>query len=156
MLRAGGMAAHPRLPTSWPAADAGPSVIEEVRATSEVRATKRTVLVVDDDPMLRASMRRYLERHGFIVHVADDGLEALAALEVLLPALIISDYDMPGMNGLQLLARVRAAPLGRDTPFLLVSGHADSEGLRRRAVAGRANDFLEKPFPLARILDVLS
>lgn len=65
------------------------------------------ILVVDDEPMLRASLRRLLERAGYQVTTAGSGAEALAALAQAPVEMVISDLNMPGQSGLELLAEVK-------------------------------------------------
>jgi two-component system C4-dicarboxylate transport response regulator DctD len=70
-------------------------------------ASKRQVLVVDDDPSVRESVARLLESAGYLVASAEDGLGALVQMRNAQPDAIISDLNMPGMSGTELLAVVR-------------------------------------------------
>jgi CheY-like chemotaxis protein/uncharacterized Zn-finger protein len=70
-------------------------------------AFKYRILVVDDDEMLRNTSKWVLEQHGYEVHVASDGFDALQSLQQALPDIIISDLAMPNMSGFEFLSVVR-------------------------------------------------
>ena len=83
------------------------------------------VLVVDDDPMVRAVLAGHLEARGYRVSQASDGLDALARLDAGEPAeLLVTDFAMPGMNGLALIEEARRRRPG--LPVLLLTGYADA------------------------------
>jgi CheY-like chemotaxis protein len=69
--------------------------------------SKRQVLVVDDDPSVRECVARSLESAGYLVASAEDGFRALVQMKKTLPDVIVSDLNMPGMSGFELLALVR-------------------------------------------------
>lgn len=107
-------------------------------------AGSRTVLVVDDDEVIRGLVRAALRSGGYEVLTAADGREALRAIyaETSTPALLLTDIEMPGMGGIELAARLTAErPALR---VLLMTGRPDSVGpaLERTMVAG----VLLKPF----------
>ncbi len=78
-------------------------------------------LVVDDDAAIRATIRAILEDEGVDVEEADDGSAALARLETSVADIVITDLQMPGMGGIELLARVRQ---GRRPPrVIVITGH---------------------------------
>ena len=106
------------------------------------------VLVADDEPSVRATVRRLLERRGATVVVAADGDEAEARLHDEQFGLVISDVAMPGRSGYDVLAIARA--LDPKLPVLLMSGY--TERARGEGSEEEADAFLEKPFT-ARALD---
>jgi CheY-like chemotaxis protein len=110
-----------------------------------VRRGGETVLVVEDEPMVRALAARALEEYGYRVVTAADGLEALAALDG--PArgadLVLTDAAMPNLNGRQLADRL--AVERPELPMLFMSAHGDAESLRRGLVPPGAR-LLQKPF----------
>jgi two-component system chemotaxis response regulator CheY len=123
------------------AAAAAPSLDERHQPVSELR-----VLVVDDDEAMRALMRRTLERLGFNqIYAARDGAEALALAKSQRPDVIIADYDMPVMHGLQLLKAVRLDPALAATGVIMLSGIANAEVVTRARDLGAAS-FMAKPF----------
>lgn len=107
------------------------------------------ILIVDDDPDIRASMRALLESEGFAVVCAADGLEALRLLPAENPALLITDLRMPQMEGMELLDRIRAAAPA--VKMLVVSAYGDFT-LCREALRRGAEDLLVKPVRNAELL----
>jgi len=107
----------------------------------------RTVLVVDDEPQVRALVCETLELLGYRVLTADGGAAALEILEDERPDLMMFDYAMPGMSGAELAGL--AHTLHPDTPIVFASGHADTEAIDR-ALGGRAT-ILRKPFNMAEL-----
>ncbi len=104
-----------------------------------------TILVVDDDPPVRATIVRALHELGYRTGEAADGEAALAALNAAEPpSLVILDYVMPGMDGAE-TARAIAA-IDPDLPIVFSTGHAALRALR--AAAGEEAAVLEKPFTL--------
>ena len=112
-----------------------------------VARTLRT-LVVDDQLTIRALVRNGLEQLGFgeIVE-AEDGEQGLRTMltRAPVPKLIISDYNMPKLDGMSLLRAVRLHPATKATPFIMLTGRADKE-LVLTAVQHGVNNYLVKPF----------
>ena len=79
----------------------------------------KTILVVDDEPTIREVVRRYLERDGYQVMEAEDGPTALNILETTPPNLLILDLMLPGMDGFQIIEKLRAQ--SNDTPILILT-----------------------------------
>jgi PAS domain S-box-containing protein len=103
----------------------------------------RVVLVVDDEPLMRSTVRRMLAREGFIVEEASDGVEALELMKGLLPDLVLLDVSMPRLDGAATFLELRRR--GATMPVVLMSGYSEQEALRgvlRDDLAG----FLQKPF----------
>jgi two-component system response regulator HydG len=101
------------------------------------------VLVVDDEPALRRSVARVLETRGMKVGVADDGRHALEYMQRTPPDVALVDMMMPGLGGLELLARVRAADIRVE--IILMTAFADVDSAVAAMKAG-AYHFLTKPF----------
>ncbi len=101
------------------------------------------VLVVEDEPAIADLQRLYLTRAGFGVHVERDGPGALAAAARLRPAAVVLDVALPGLEGTEVLRRLRAA--GDWTPVLLVTAR-DAEPDRLLGLDLGADDYLTKPF----------
>lgn len=100
------------------------------------------VLTVDDDPVLLDTMSLYLEAiGGFSVYSTTSAKDALDRLETEYFDICISDYDMPEMNGVQLLGRIRGE--GNPVPYILVTGNF-SDGLETRARGAGASEVLRK------------
>ena len=103
-----------------------------------------TVLVVDDDPVMRMLAGQSLELAGFHVEEAEDGTAALALLRRLRPDLVLLDVEMPGMDGFSVCARLRELPETGGTPILMMTGLDDLESINRAYEVG-ATDFVTKP-----------
>ena len=103
------------------------------------------VLIVDDDEEMRRLMRRMLERMGFSeIYAAKDGAEGLELARSQRPDVIISDYDMPSMHGLQLLKAVREEPAFSNTAFVMISGVANGAVTQKADELG-ASSIIMKP-----------
>lgn len=107
------------------------------------------VLVVDDQNSVRQMTRMALEEIGFR-HIleAENGVQAMETAAVQPLDLIISDYNMPEMDGLGLLRAVRGHPVARKVPFIMLTGRGDRELVVKAAQAG-VNNYLVKPFTAA-------
>lgn len=104
------------------------------------------VLVVDDQTSVRQMTRLTLEQIGVkLIHEAENGSEAVEKASLQPLDLIISDYNMPEMDGLGLLRAIRGHPSARRVPFILVTGRGDRELVVKAAQAG-ANNYVVKPF----------
>jgi DNA-binding response OmpR family regulator len=106
------------------------------------------VLVVDDDETIRALLRRLVEVAGGTVAEAATGEEALRALYAERPAIVVLDIDLPGLDGWQVLERVRQLT---DVPVLMLSAH-DDELEKVRALQAGADDYVTKPFGAQELL----
>jgi putative two-component system response regulator len=113
-------------------------------ARSEANAPMR-VVVVDDDSVTRLMITDFLNGHGFEVASFADAKLALESIKEHRPQLIISDWEMPGMDGLELCRRVGAETKGLHIHFIMLTIHASKEELARAFDAG-VDDFLAKPF----------
>ena len=108
------------------------------------------VLIVDDEEDLAAAVEVLIRRRGFRTYKVHDGLAGVAAAQQLLPDLVLLDYELPELDGLQVLERLRADPCTADLPVLLSS--ASRVAL---AEARRADGFLQKPFPEALLHEMI-
>ncbi len=101
------------------------------------------VLVVDDEPAIRRVLRAYLERDGFDVAEAADGVAALAAVRTRRPDALLLDIGLPDLDGLEVMHRARQGY--PDLPVLLVTARAEEVDLLVGLGAG-ADDYVSKPF----------
>ena len=109
---------------------------------------RATCLVVDDEPRLRQTLVRVLEKDGFVCHEAGTGLEALDVLAENSVSLILSDLRMPGMDGVQLLRAVRQRY--PDIAMVMISA-VDDVDTAVNCLADGAMDYLPKPFHLQEV-----
>ncbi len=103
------------------------------------------ILIVDDDRTLRAALTRYLKDRGFVVHNAASGSEGFNSFSQDVPDLIVSDVVMPGMDGFELCAKIRATEPGQLIPFIFLSARCELEDRIQGHSLG-ADDYLVKPF----------
>ena len=128
-----------------------PSGMTIVGTSADGDLGRPRILVVDDDPAARQLLTDLLEGEGYAVTNTPDGLSALAAVERAVPAMIISDVSMPGMDGFELVRELRARTASADVPILLLSAIAQPT----RRVTGLdlgADDFVAKPVDLDELL----
>ncbi|MEO0490134.1 MAG: response regulator, partial [Cyanobacteria bacterium J06659_2] len=103
-----------------------------------------SILLVDDDAVSRTFVKAVLTRHGYSVLEASQGIEGLQVYQACLPALVILDARMPGMDGFECCRAMRQLPGGRHIPILMVTGLGDEESVNQAFEAG-ATDFVSKP-----------
>jgi len=111
---------------------------------------RRSVLVVDDEPTIAEVVSRYLERAGYRTQVAADGVEALAAVASDRPDLVVLDLMLPGIDGLEVMRRMREQGSDRIATILLTAKGEESD----RVVGLRlgADDYVVKPFSPAELV----
>ena len=104
------------------------------------------ILVVDDDPTSRRLLTRILSTAGFVCREATDGTQALETLRGAVPSLLLLDFDMPGLNGAEVLQRLRvdSNPAIAQLPAIMLTGHGGEESEVLCLEAG-ADDFVTKP-----------
>jgi DNA-binding response OmpR family regulator len=106
---------------------------------------QRTVLVVDDDPVILRLLEVNFEMEGFLVRMAGDGQEGLAAALAEQPDIVVSDVMMPRMTGLEMVASLKADGATAAIPVILLSAKAQASDIRAGIDAG-ADDYVTKPF----------
>lgn len=111
--------------------------------------TKKTVLIVDDEPMICMLLRDFLEMEGYTVYEAGDGNMGLRVFKELKPDIVIIDVKMPGIDGVKLKKLIKEAD--SNVEIITMSGHI--EAIDR--YTGDGDIFLKKPFNLKELADVL-
>ena len=104
-----------------------------------------TILIVDDSRTMRTMVREALEADSFQVVEAKDGADALAAVETIRADMVITDVNMPEMDGLRLVRALRELPKYRFTPILVLTTESGADIKLRGREAG-ASGWLVKPF----------
>jgi signal transduction histidine kinase len=104
-----------------------------------------SILVVDDESLLRTTMRAALEDEGYHVTEAEDGIAACACCDTAVPNLVVADAAMPRMDGFTLCRELRSRPATAHVPILMVTGLGDRPSITAAYEAG-ATDFIAKPF----------
>ena len=117
--------------------------------------TSYNVLVVEDSPTMRQLIVFALKRiHGFKIVEANDGVDGLKKLSAQKFDLILTDINMPIMDGLKLVSMVRNDPNYKDTPIIVITTEGATED-RERALALGANEYITKPIQTMKILDTV-
>ena len=114
-------------------------------AAAETATKQGRILVVDDDWSLRKSLQVRLEKEGYEVITAMDGEEGLERLTEM-PDLVLTDIDMPRLDGLGLLQRIKAEEAYRDIPVIMMTAHATGANEAAEGLGLGANDYVRKPF----------
>ena len=105
----------------------------------------KSCLVVDDSRVVRKVARRILEDLSFHIHEAEDGREAIAVCENGMPDAVLLDWNMPVMNGIEFLEKLRSLDGGDQPKVVFCTTEADMDHIQRALLAG-ANEYIMKPF----------
>jgi chemosensory pili system protein ChpA (sensor histidine kinase/response regulator) len=144
-------------PVSTAAATTGPAVVAKTSEPPVARAAgaalrQATVLVVDDSLTVRKITSRTLTREGYNVVVAKDGIEALEKMQARAPDVIVTDIEMPRMDGFDLTRNVRADPLLKDLPVIMITSRTADKHRKHAAELG-VTVFLGKPYEERELLE---
>jgi len=121
----------------------GEPVAPEDDVTGRGRGAK--VLLVEDEESLRRVMKDLLERDGYIVAEAKDGVQALDQVDRHAPDIIVLDLNLPGLDGYSVLQQLRSRPATRGIPVMVLTAKGDEDNEVRVFELG-ADDFITKPF----------
>ena len=113
------------------------------------------ILIIDDDLQINHLVGEFLRRHGYTVVCATTGEQGLASALVERPDLIVCDLAMPGMNGLEVITKIRQDKTISGIPVIFLSAYHDREHVRQTMNLG-ADDFIAKPVELQEVLDAVS
>ncbi len=138
------------MPPRWPDAPSR-SAPDDLGALGSTVTHGERVLLADDNADMRHYVQRLLAAEGYRAEAVADGEAALAAARRQAPDLVLADVMMPGLDGFELLAALRAEPSLRDVPVLLLSARAGEEA-RVEGLGEGADDYLTKPFSTRELL----
>jgi two-component system chemotaxis response regulator CheY len=113
-----------------------------------------TVLTVDDSRTMREMLRLALTDAGYRVVQAEDGIHGLEVLSDETPDVIVTDINMPRMDGFGFIEEVRADPRYRGVPILILTTESDAEKKNRARMAG-ATGWIVKPFNPVKLVDAI-
>ena len=114
-------------------------------------ALKPLVLIVEDEPGIAEMLKYNLEKDGFRAAVAGNGEEALLMAEEQAPHLILLDWMLPHLSGLEVCRQLRRAPKSKDIPIIMLTARGE-ESDRVRGLNSGADDYIVKPFSPAELL----
>jgi len=132
------------------------SIAAEVANKPAAPAPQLSVMVVDDALMVRELQRSILERGGYTVRTASDGAEALSMLAELPADLVVTDVEMPNLDGLHLIHSIREHPRLANIPVLIVSSHGSDEDHQRGLDAGADAYIIKASFDEVGLLSAVS
>jgi two-component system, OmpR family, phosphate regulon response regulator PhoB len=121
-------------------------MVESVSSLSKPR-----VLVVEDEAALVTMLRYNLEKQGFRVDEAADGQEALTRIAEVTPDLVLLDWMLPVMSGIEVCRQIRRRPATRDLPVIMVTARTEDQDAVRGLNTG-ADDYITKPFSMDALL----
>jgi two-component system, cell cycle response regulator DivK len=111
-----------------------------------------SILLVEDDPMIRNLLSRRLMIGGYQVITASDGAKAVQSARLDLPELIVMDMGLPVLNGWQATHRIRSMPITRSIPIIALTAYAMKED-RMKCLAVGCNEYETKPVDFTRLLE---
>ena len=116
---------------------------------------QRSILIVDDSVTVRKVTSRLLERAGFDVRLAKDGIDALEKLQEKKPDLMLLDIEMPRMDGFEVATQVKNSSELKDLPIIIISSRTGDKHQTRAFELG-VNRFLGKPFQEKELLEQIN
>ncbi|MEO6422357.1 MAG: response regulator, partial [Candidatus Nitrotoga sp.] len=116
-----------------------------ITSDEPVASVRRGILVVDDSLSVRKSLVQLVSDAGYIVKAAKDGLEAIAILKDFIPGVILTDLEMPNMNGLEFTSHVRARSDTRDLPVIMITSRSMDKHRKQAELAG-VSVYMTKPY----------
>ena len=111
----------------------------------------KKILIVDDEEGFLALMRQALEERGFEVSTASNAIDAGIEMSGTLPALILMDIKMPGIDGLQACQALKDNPKTKDVPIIVISALSDESDIHRAKKIGIA-DYFVKPIDIEKLI----
>jgi two-component system chemotaxis response regulator CheY len=117
-------------------------------------ATPKKILIIDDSATVRQAVRMPLQKHEYLCSEAVDGLDGLNRLKAESFDLIITDINMPNLDGFGLIQEARKLPNARFTPIVILTTES-SEELKKQGKAAGASGWIVKPFQADQLLKVL-
>lgn len=122
-----------------------------IKKTGQPQKAKH-VLIVDDEPDVIDIISLCLKDKGFVVVSVNDGIQALAKLKIFMPDLIITDINMPKMDGFQLIKSLKSESKFSDIPIIVLTGTYISQDDAQRGLLLGASKYLTKPFAIEALV----
>ncbi len=112
----------------------------------------KSILLIDDDPVVRSLVSGILRKNGYNVFVAKEGREGIDLAKEKQPDLVITDYQMPGMSGIEVLSKLKE--MDASLPVIMLTAHGDAS-LTIKSIQDGAFDFIEKPINAKELLETV-
>lgn len=155
LLAVGDLGGQERAGVTLIAPDLGAAQLVE-RAQAVAATRQPHVLVVDDDPHVRPVLVRLLRRHGLRVTNVGDGLSALATIEQIRPDVVLLDVKMPGIDGTEVLRRIKENPAMAMTRVIILTANDLGDSLQAQVLSLGADGYLEKPITYERLISAVT
>lgn len=114
----------------------------------------KKILIIEDDPEERLILRKELRKEGYIVYEAPTGEEGLKIFKEDKPDLVILDVMLPGIDGWEVLRRIKKGPLSRRVPVMMLTGKSEDKDKIKGYEIG-ADYYVTKPYNVAKLLPVI-
>jgi DNA-binding LytR/AlgR family response regulator len=114
----------------------------------------KKILLIEDEYIVRSSIRELLENNDYKVFSASDGIEGIQLAKELIPDLILCDVMMPGLNGYEVIEKLRTDPKYTSIPFVFLTAKAELTDMREGMELG-ADDYIVKPFRAVNLLKAI-
>ncbi len=124
---------------------------EQLERSQFERRMKPTVMIVEDEEALSTLLQYNLDKEGYKVVAAADGEEAALLIREVTPDLILLDWMLPGLSGIELCRRLRGRPETRNVPIIMITARGE-ETDRIRGLDTGADDYVTKPFSMTELL----
>ncbi|MEI6429256.1 MAG: PAS domain S-box protein [Pseudanabaena sp. ELA607] len=124
------------------------------QSAPDITGTPKLILLVEDNLMIISTVSSYLKAKGYQIMVANNGVEAIEKAQTANPDVILMDIQMPGMDGLEAMQRIRANPELVKTPIIALTALA-MEGDRERCLAAGANEYMSKPVKMKQLINTI-
>jgi DNA-binding response OmpR family regulator len=111
----------------------------------------KTIVVVDDEPLIVEMITMFFELNGYTVHGVNTGREGLVLVDVEKPDVLLLDLMMPDIEGFEVAAQLRAKPEFAHLPIVIITARIDPES-RKRAIKAGATVYLTKPLKMPEVL----
>ncbi len=128
----------------------------ELKKVKNIIMNGLAILIADDEPMILLNTSETLEKFGYNILKAVNGKEALDIALEKLPDLILLDWGMPVMDGMEALIKIKADPATKLIPVIIVTGQMTSAENLAAAMSAGADDLIKKPFRRSDLLDCIS
>jgi CheY-like chemotaxis protein len=115
---------------------------------------QKTVLYIEDNFHNRRIVRKILQSRGYSLIEAEDGISGLAMVQELKPPLVLLDIGLPGMDGLEVVGRIKADEALRDIPVIALTASA-MRGDKERFLAAGCDDYLSKPIQAMELINMV-
>jgi len=128
-----------------------PITLERELTTNFERRMKPTVMIVEDEVALSTLLQYNLEKEGYKIIVSADGEEASMMIRETTPDLVLLDWMLPGLSGIELCRRLRGRPETRNLPIIMITARGE-EADRIRGLDIGADDYVTKPFSMTELV----